>query len=206
MVYLATPSPLEGEIRNPSVMLRELNEKRYQGFYGYNVQSQLTPDGYTLLNNVKPHRFILVTDDDKQDIVCAVTLYNLSCSINDHNPCVQPCFWRFDGVGHDDAISWFGQYVIDEILKKYTLVIPDNEDFAKGHRFWESRLALALTEMGIAVYAPEGGEHDKRIFCRRLRSLYDFFPLWVEFYHDAVKASYSGRLFIISRHQATERR
>ncbi|NOS87376.1 MAG: hypothetical protein HOP34_02335 [Methylococcaceae bacterium] len=116
----------------------------------YSVDDVILPEYFELKSNKAKTKIRLLdrTDKDNPRIVYAVDI-KINQQVIAHHTCTQVLVWA--SPSNEDLLIGFPRKIFNHLLKRYAIMITDQEQTPDGKRFWERRIVQAFND-GLLVY------------------------------------------------------
>lgn len=116
----------------------------------YSVDDVILPEYFELKSNKAKTKIRLLdrTDKDNPRIVYAVDI-KINQQVIAHHTCSQVLVWA--SPSNEDLLIGFPRKIFNHLLKRYAIMITDQEQTPDGKRFWERRIVQAFND-GLLVY------------------------------------------------------
>jgi hypothetical protein len=117
----------------------------------YLVDEINLPEGFELKSNKRKTNIRLLDRSDKNNprIAYAVNI-KISEEIIGRKNCTQILVWA--SPNNEDLLIGLPRKIFNHLLKKYTIMVTDQEQTPDGKRFWERRIAQAFKDKHFVYF------------------------------------------------------
>ena len=158
---------------------------------GYVVQY-----GYRLVKSLKKNQYRLIAIGDECETVYLVELIFRNDIVFNKATCTQIKVWRTISSEHNTAVKDLAKLFFANLLRKYNIVVSDEEHTSDGKRFWETMIDWSF-KTGYNVYTSEGSEINRPL--TPIQDMNDFYGRWDNFCRGTSSDVHRHRLVVISR-------
>ena len=158
---------------------------------GYALKS-----GYRLVKSLKKNQYRLVTTGDECETAYLVELFFRNDIVFNKVSCTQIKVWRTISSEHNAAVKDLAKLFFANLLKKYHIVVSDEEHTSDGKRFWETMVDWSF-KTGYNVYTSDGSEINRPLTA--IQDMNDFYGRWDNFCWGNSSEVHRHRLVMISR-------